>query len=97
MRKPGLENAAWSSLVRDTMRKGYKFDKQTAMRQHRQMVDIYERRGIRTHFIEVDDGLHYSIFARDSSFMTPWGAVIASMILVDRAQSPSRPWSRCRT
>ncbi len=31
----GLENAAWSSLVRDTMRKGYKFDKQVAMRQHR--------------------------------------------------------------
>ena len=27
----GLENAAWSSLVRDTLRKGYKFDKQVAM------------------------------------------------------------------
>ena len=26
----GLENAAWSSLVRDTLRKGYKFDKQLA-------------------------------------------------------------------
>ena len=40
----GLENAAWSSLVRDTLRKGYKFDKQLAMRQHREMVDAYEQR-----------------------------------------------------
>jgi hypothetical protein len=35
----GLENALWSSLVRDTLRKGYKFDKQLAMRQHREMID----------------------------------------------------------
>jgi hypothetical protein len=28
----GEENAAWSSLVRDTIRKGYVFNKQTAMR-----------------------------------------------------------------
>ncbi len=63
---------------------GLRFDKQTAMRQHRQMVDVYESQGIRTHFIEVDEGLHYSIFARDSSFMTPWGAVIASI------QTPAR-------
>ena len=35
----GLENAHWSSLVRDTIRKGYKFDKQVARRQHREMVD----------------------------------------------------------
>jgi N-dimethylarginine dimethylaminohydrolase len=58
---------------------GYRFDKQTAMRQHRQMVDAYEAAGVRCHFAEADEGLPSSVFTRDSSFMTPWGAVIASV------------------
>ncbi len=60
-------------------RMGYRFDKQLAMRQHRQMVDIYEANGVRCHFVEADEGLKASVFTRDSSFMTPWGAVIASI------------------
>ena len=58
---------------------GYRFDKQTAMRQHRQMVDAYESAGVRCHFVEADEGLPSSVFTRDSSFMTPWGAVITSI------------------
>ena len=58
---------------------GYRFDRQTAMRQHRQMVDVYEAKGVRCHFLKADEGLKASVFARDSSFMTPWGAVIASI------------------
>jgi N-dimethylarginine dimethylaminohydrolase len=60
-------------------RLGYVFDKQKAVRQHRQMVDIYEANGVRCHFVEADEGLKASVFTRDSSFMTPWGAVIASI------------------
>lgn len=60
-------------------RMGYVFDKQKAMKQHRQMVDIYEANGVRCHFVDADDGLKASVFTRDSSFMTPWGAVIASI------------------
>jgi N-dimethylarginine dimethylaminohydrolase len=58
---------------------GDRFDKQKAMRQHRQMVDVYERNGIRVHWVEADEGLPSSVFTRDSSFMTPWGAVITSI------------------
>ena len=58
---------------------GYKFDRQTAMRQHREMVDVYEAKGVRCHFLAADEGLKASVFSRDSSFMTPWGAVIASI------------------
>lgn len=75
----GLENAAWSSLVRDTMRKGYKFDKQVAMRQHREMVDAYEEAGVTCHFLPIDERLPYQVYARDSSFMTPYGAVICQL------------------
>jgi N-dimethylarginine dimethylaminohydrolase len=58
---------------------GYRFDKQKAMKQHRQMVDVYEENGVRVSFVEADEGLPSSVFTRDSSFMTPWGAVIASI------------------
>jgi N-dimethylarginine dimethylaminohydrolase len=75
----GLENAAWSSLVRDTMRRGYRFDQQLAMRQHREMVDAYHEAGVTTHFLPVDMHNPYQVYARDSSFMTPYGAVICQL------------------
>lgn len=75
----GLENAAWSSLVRDTLRRGYKFDNQVAMRQHREMVDAYEEAGVACHFLPVDERVPYQVYARDSSFMTPYGAVICQL------------------
>jgi len=58
---------------------GYRFDPQKAMSQHRQMVEVYEKAGVRCHFAEADEGLPSSVFTRDSSFMTPWGAVITSI------------------
>lgn len=75
----GLENAAWSSLVRDTMRRGYRFDKQLAMRQHREMVEAYQEAGVTCHFLPLDEDNPYQVYARDSSFMTPYGAVICQM------------------
>jgi N-dimethylarginine dimethylaminohydrolase len=75
----GLENAAWSSLVRDTLRRGYSFDKQLAMRQHREMVSAYEDAGVTCHFLPLDEYNPYQVYARDSSFMTPYGAVICQM------------------
>ncbi len=75
----GMENAAWSSLVRDTLRRGYRFDKQVAMRQHREMVDAYESAGVTCHFLPVDPEVPYQVYARDSSFMTPYGAVLCQL------------------
>ena len=75
----GLENAAWSSLVRDTLRRGLRFDKQLAMRQHREMVDAYEQAGVTCHYLPVDEDVPYQVYARDSSFMSPYGAVICQL------------------
>ena len=61
------------------MRRGYKFDKQLAMRQHREMVDAYEDAGVTCHFLPVDERVPYQVYARDSSFMTPYGAVICQL------------------
>ncbi len=75
----GEENAQWSSLVRDTLRRGHRFDKQVAMRQHREMVDAYKDAGVTCHFLPFDEQVPYQIYARDSSFMTPYGAVICQL------------------
>ncbi len=75
----GHENAEYSSLVRDTLRRGYRFDKQVAMRQHREMVDAYQSAGVTCHFLPLDDNVPYQVYARDSSFMTPYGAVICQL------------------
>ena len=68
---------------------GYQFDKEKALRQHRQMVEVYEANGVRCHFVEADEGLPSSVFTRDSSFMTPWGAVITSVQTPPRRQDYS--------
>jgi len=60
---------------------GAKFDLQTAMAQHAEMVSIYEDNGVACHYLEADEVLHRNFFARDSSAMTPWGALICHMQL----------------
>ena len=60
---------------------GAKFDLQTAMAQHEQMVAIYEENGVCCHYLQPDETLHRNFFARDSSAMTPWGALICHMQL----------------
>lgn len=68
---------------------GYQFDRDKALRQHRKMVEVYEANGVHCHFVEADEGLPSSVFTRDSSFMTPWGAVIASVQTPPRRQDYS--------
>lgn len=58
---------------------GKVFDQQKAMEQHRKMAEVYEANGVRVHYVDADEGLPSSVFTRDSSFMTPWGAVITSI------------------
>lgn len=76
----GEENAEYSSLVRESIRKGRVFDKQLAERQHAEMVQAYEEAGTTCHFLPEDEATPYQVYARDSSFMTPLGAVICQMV-----------------
>ncbi|MEE9334173.1 MAG: arginine deiminase family protein [Granulosicoccaceae bacterium] len=75
----GEENAEYSSLVRESLRKGRKFDKTLATRQHAEMVQAYQEAGTTCHFLPSDESTPYQVYARDSSFMTPYGAVICQM------------------
>ncbi len=62
-------------------RTGVAFDLQTAMAQHAGMVRVYEDAGVTCHYLDADETLHRNFFARDSSAMTPWGALICHMQL----------------
>lgn len=76
------DNFHWlptSSLSKATLRRGYEFDKALALKQHREMVQAYEDAGIKVHFLEADENLPYQVFARDSNFMTHYGAVVTQM------------------
>jgi len=76
------ENYKWlptSSISKATLKRGDAFDHQLAMKQHREMVDAYEEAGVKVHWLEPDESLPYQVYARDSSFMTPYGAVVTQM------------------
>jgi N-dimethylarginine dimethylaminohydrolase len=68
-----------SAISRATIASGREFDLDAAKRQHAEMVSAYEGAGVRCHFLEPDPHLAYQVFSRDSSVMTPGGAVIAQL------------------
>jgi N-dimethylarginine dimethylaminohydrolase len=70
--------------LKNAEKMGVSFDLQEAMAQHAEMVRIYEDAGVNCHFLEADEVLHRNFFARDSSAMTPWGAIICHMQLKSR-------------
>jgi N-dimethylarginine dimethylaminohydrolase len=43
------------------------------------MLDVYRQTGVTVHLLPGSAELPYQIFARDSSVMTPWGAVIMQL------------------
>ena len=72
-------------LIRRTMdnayRTGVKFDLNLALRQHAEMVQVLVDNSVTCHYLDADEALHRNFFARDSSAMTPWGALICHMQL----------------
>ncbi len=76
------DNFRWlptSAISRATLESGAVFDRELALRQHREMVAAYEAAGVTVHALEPDPVLPYQVFARDSSVMTPDGAVVTQL------------------
>ena len=68
-----------SSVSKKSIRRNLAFDGEVARRQHAEMVSAYESAGVTVHLHEPDPALRYQIFARDSSVITPYGAIITNM------------------
>lgn len=74
-----IDHFTWqpgNAVAQRSERVGLKFDFKAAEAQYREMLDAYRRAEVTIHTLSPDPLLPYQIFARDSSAMTPWGAVI---------------------
>ncbi len=60
------------------------FDAERAKKQHQELVENLHAAGVTCHFLAPDPELPYQVFTRDSSSMTPWGAVVAQIALPSR-------------
>ncbi len=68
-----------SSISKATLATGEQFNLQDAQAQHREMVDAYESAGVKVHYLEAEADLAYQVYTRDSSVMTPYGALVCQM------------------
>ncbi|HTV98140.1 MAG TPA: arginine deiminase family protein [Steroidobacteraceae bacterium] len=74
-----IDHFSWrggNAVAQRSERVGLKFDFETARAQYDEILDAYRQAGATIHLLAADPQLPYQIFARDSSAMTPWGAVI---------------------
>lgn len=77
-----IDNFSWqpgNAVAQRTERLGLKFDRDLAVRQYEEMIHAYRQAGVNVHFLRPEAELPYQIFARDSSVMTPWGAIIMQL------------------
>jgi N-dimethylarginine dimethylaminohydrolase len=73
-----LRHLATSSLSRKHLREA-PCNIQVAQAQHAELVSAYEHFGVKVHVAEPSPELPMQVYTRDSSVMTPYGAVITAM------------------
>ncbi len=73
-----LRHMATSSLSRKFLREN-PADIRIAQAQHRELVSAYAHFGVRVHTPRLEPELPMQVYTRDSSVMTPYGAIITAM------------------
>ena len=76
------DNFHWlptSAISQATLDSGARFDRDLALRQHREMVACYQQEGVACHFLKPDPALPYQVFARDSSTGSPAGGIVLAL------------------
>ena len=73
-----LYHRATSSLSRKYLRDN-PCDIQTAQAQHAELVSAYRHHNVNIHMLEPEPELTMQVYSRDSSVMTPYGAIITAM------------------
>lgn len=77
-----IDHFSWqagNAVAQRSERLGLHFDADVARRQYEEMLHAYWQAGVTVHQLPAEDGLPYQVFARDSSVMTPWGAIIMQL------------------
>jgi N-dimethylarginine dimethylaminohydrolase len=76
------DHFAWrpaNAIAQRTARLGVRYDHQTAMAQHRELAQAFEAADVIVRQLPPDPVLPYLIYARDTTVMTPWGALVMQM------------------
>lgn len=63
----------------ESLAKALPFDHQKAMQQHQQLASVISESGAMIHWLDCDESLPDLCWTRDSSHMTPWGALITRL------------------
>lgn len=77
-----IEHFRWqagNAVAQRSERTGLAFDKHATEAQHRELIHAFEQADVTVHALRGDATLPYQVFARDSSVMTPWGAIIMQL------------------
>jgi N-dimethylarginine dimethylaminohydrolase len=64
------------SVTRESLAQGFAYAADAAARQHARLVATLEAAGARCHIVPAADDLPDLAFARDATFMTPWGLLL---------------------
>jgi hypothetical protein len=68
-----------NAMNRKMLRDGVTLDVDAARDQYDAVLDIYRQADVNVHITPADADLPLQIWARDGSFMTPWGMIIGQM------------------
>jgi N-dimethylarginine dimethylaminohydrolase len=77
-----IDNYHWTpgnAVAQRSERVGLKFDIDVVRKQYGEMIAAYEQAGVKVHILPAEDDLPYQVYARDSSVMTPSGAIIMQL------------------
>ncbi len=77
-----IDNYRWTpgnAVAQRSERVGLQFDAEVVQQQYGEMIAAYRHAGVNVHILPAEDGLPYQVYARDSSVMTPWGAIIMQL------------------
>ncbi|MEO0412246.1 MAG: arginine deiminase family protein [Pseudomonadota bacterium] len=90
------DNYRWeavNAVAKATLEADTPLNLQKAQAQYDRMTEMLEGAGVKTHYLELEDHLAFQCFTRDSSQMTPWGAVINQLSRIERRGE----WSKVLT
>lgn len=68
-----------NQIAQQAIRSGARFDRDAALRQHSHLLDLFREQSVAVELLPADPALPFQVYARDSSVMTPYGAIIAQL------------------
>ena len=66
-------------MNRKALAEGIRLDRPRLRAQYREVLDCFADAGVRVHHPPADERLPLQLWARDASFMTPWGMIVGQM------------------